>query len=42
MEEKIPLSVAIVTKNEEKNILECLRSVMFASDIMMKKLPGGK
>jgi glycosyltransferase involved in cell wall biosynthesis len=34
-ENRIPLSVAIVTKNEEKNIRECLGSVMFASDIVV-------
>lgn len=32
---KIPLSVAVVTKNEEKNIRECLGSVRFASDIVV-------
>ena len=35
MDRKIPLSVAIITKNEERNIRECLRSVAFASDIVV-------
>lgn len=33
--EKVPLSVAIITKNEEKNLSECLKSVSFADDIVM-------
>jgi len=33
--EKIPLSVAIITKNEEKNLSECLKSVSFANDIVV-------
>lgn len=33
--EKIPLSVAIITKNEEKNLSECLKSVSFADDIVV-------
>ena len=32
---KIPLSVAIVTKNEEENILQCLQSVAFARQIVI-------
>ncbi|MBI5074843.1 MAG: glycosyltransferase family 2 protein [Nitrospirae bacterium] len=33
--EKIPLSVAIITKNEEKNLPDCLRSVSFADEIVV-------
>lgn len=33
--EKIPLSVAIITKNEEKNLPHCLRSVSFSDDIVV-------
>ena len=33
--EKLPISLAIITKNEEKNIERCLRSVPFASDIVL-------
>ena len=33
--EKIPLSVAIITKNEEKNLPDCLKSVFFANDIVV-------
>lgn len=33
--EKIPFSVAIITKNEEKNLPDCLRSVSFADDIVV-------
>lgn len=32
---KIPLSVAIITKDEEKNIRACLQSVSFADDIVV-------
>lgn len=32
---KIPLSVAIITKNEEKNLSRCLESVSFADDIVI-------
>ena len=32
---KTPLSVAIITKNEEKNLPDCLRSVSFAEDIVV-------
>lgn len=32
---KIPLSVAIITKNEEKNIRACLESVVFADQIVV-------
>jgi len=35
MSPKIPLSVAIITKNEEKNLPDCLRSVSFADDIVV-------
>jgi glycosyltransferase involved in cell wall biosynthesis len=33
--EKIPLSVAIITKNEEENIRQCLQSVAFAAQIVL-------
>jgi glycosyltransferase involved in cell wall biosynthesis len=33
--EKIPLSVAIITKNEEENIRQCLQSVAFADQIVI-------
>jgi glycosyltransferase involved in cell wall biosynthesis len=33
--EKIPLSVAIITKDEEKRLPECLKSVSFADDIVV-------
>jgi len=33
--EKIPLSVAIITKNEEKNLRGCLQSVAFAAQIVV-------
>ncbi|MBM4140568.1 MAG: glycosyltransferase family 2 protein [Nitrospira sp.] len=33
--EKIPLSVAIIVKNEEMNLPECLKSVSFADDIVV-------
>ena len=33
--EKSPLSVAIIAKNEEKNLPECLGSVSFADDIVV-------
>ena len=33
--EKVSLSVAIITKNEEKNLFDCLRSVAFADDIVV-------
>jgi glycosyltransferase involved in cell wall biosynthesis len=32
---KIPLSVAIITKNEEENIRQCLQSVTFAEQIVI-------
>lgn len=35
MGDRIPLSVAIITKNEEKKIRRCLESVMFAGDIVV-------
>jgi len=31
----IPLSVAIVTKNEQRNIADCIRSVAFATDVVV-------
>ncbi|MDP2278252.1 MAG: glycosyltransferase, partial [Nitrospirota bacterium] len=34
-EQKIPLSVAIITKNEEERLLDCLKSVSFADDIVV-------
>jgi glycosyltransferase involved in cell wall biosynthesis len=33
--EKIPLSVAIITKNEEANILSCLQSISFVGQIVV-------
>jgi glycosyltransferase involved in cell wall biosynthesis len=33
--EKIPLSVAIITKNEEENLRDCLLSVAFAAQIVV-------
>lgn len=33
--EKIPISIAIIVKNEEKNLPDCLRSVSFADDIVV-------
>ncbi|MBI5847781.1 MAG: glycosyltransferase family 2 protein [Nitrospirae bacterium] len=33
--EKTPLSVAIITKNEERNLPDCLRSVSFADEIIV-------
>jgi glycosyltransferase involved in cell wall biosynthesis len=33
--EKIPLSIAIITKNEEENIRQCLQSVSFAGQIVI-------
>ncbi len=35
MEEKIPLSVAIITKNEAANLPGCLESVAFASQVIV-------
>ena len=35
MENKIPLSVAIITKNEADNIHDCLKSVAFAEQIVV-------
>jgi len=32
---QVPLSVALITKNEEKNIRECLQSVAFATQIVV-------
>jgi glycosyltransferase involved in cell wall biosynthesis len=33
--EKVPLSVAIITKNEEENIRSCLQSISFADQIVL-------
>ena len=33
--EKIPLSVAIITKNEEENIRACLQSISFAGQVVL-------
>ena len=33
--EKVPLSVAIITKNEEENIRSCLQSISFAGQIVV-------
>jgi glycosyltransferase involved in cell wall biosynthesis len=33
--EKIPLSVAIITKDEEKQLPDCLKSISFADDIVL-------
>ena len=33
--EKVPLSVAIITKNEEENIRQCLQSISFASQVVI-------
>lgn len=35
MKEKIPLSVAIITKNEESNLPRCLESVSFAEQLIV-------
>lgn len=35
MEAKLPLSVAIITKDEEQSLPDCLRSVSFADDIVV-------
>ncbi len=35
MSEKIPLSVAIITKNEEANLPHCLKSVVFAEEVVI-------
>lgn len=35
MEPKLPLSVAIITKDEEDNISACLQSVSFADDVVV-------
>lgn len=32
---KVPLSIAIITKNEEENILSCLQSISFARQIVV-------
>jgi glycosyltransferase involved in cell wall biosynthesis len=33
--EKVPVSVAIITKNEEENIRSCLQSISFAGQIVV-------
>lgn len=33
--EKIPLSIAVITKNEERNISDCLKSVEWAGEIVL-------
>jgi Glycosyltransferases involved in cell wall biogenesis len=33
--EKVPLSVAIITRNKEENIRACLKSVSFAGQIVL-------
>ena len=33
--EKIPLSVAVITKNEEERLPDCLKSISFADDIIV-------
>ena len=33
--EKVPLSVAIITKNEEENLRSCLKSIAFARQIVV-------
>jgi glycosyltransferase involved in cell wall biosynthesis len=35
MDDKIPLSVAVITKNEENNLAACLKSVAFADQIVI-------
>ncbi len=35
METKVPLSVVVITKNEEKNIQDCLSSVAWADEIIV-------
>jgi len=35
MANKIPVSVAIITKNEESNLPDCLKSISFADDIVV-------
>jgi glycosyltransferase involved in cell wall biosynthesis len=35
VDEKIPLSVALIAYNEEKNLPDCLRSVAFARQIVV-------
>ena len=34
-EGKIPISVAIITKNEEERLPDCLESVAFADDVVV-------
>ena len=33
--EKVPLAVAVITKNEEENIRSCLQSISFAGQIVV-------
>jgi glycosyltransferase involved in cell wall biosynthesis len=35
MKKNIPLSIAIITKNEAENLSDCLRSVQFADQIVV-------
>ena len=35
MNEKIPLSVVVITKNEERNIKDCIESVKDASEVIV-------
>ena len=35
MKQKLPLSLVVITKNEEANIERCLKSVPFASDMVV-------
>lgn len=35
MKRKIPLSVAIITKNEQERLPDCLKSAVFADDIVV-------
>ncbi len=33
--EKVPISVVVITKNEENNIAECLKSAAFADEVIV-------
>lgn len=35
MDEQLPISVVIITKNEERNIADCIQSVSFSTDIII-------
>jgi len=35
MSNQLPISVAIITRNEERNLRDCLRSISFATDIVV-------